>query len=135
MELTAYECNQLIKDTIRKGHMACVYNAPLLEAQKSGCLYTKYIDDKLVCFAYGRRLKRRDIFVLDKIGIAPESRGQGYGTTIINKIKSEQGVPIRVDVSSKNTQALNFYLQNGFEYKSKKYIGTNKDIPIDVLST
>ena len=57
-----------------------------------------------------------------KIGIMKSCQRQNYGSLILNKIKKLNDIrKIFLEVSVENTQAINFYLKNGF-----RNIGTRK---------
>ena len=58
-----------------------------------------------------------------QIGIMKSCQRKKYGSLIINKIKKLKDIrKIFLEVSVENTQAINFYLKNGF-----KKIGIRKD--------
>ena len=58
----------------------------------------------------------RDEIEIIKIGIMKSYQRKNYGSLIINKIKKLNGIrKIFLEVSFENTQAINFYLKNGFK--------------------
>jgi len=57
-----------------------------------------------------------------RIGITKSHQRKNYGTLIINKIKKLNVKRIFIEVSVENSQAINFYIKNGF-----KKIGIRKD--------
>ena len=64
----------------------------------------------------------KDEIEIIKIGIMKSYQRKNYGSLIINKIKKLNDITkIFLEVSCENTQAINFYLKNGF-----KKIGTRK---------
>ena len=64
----------------------------------------------------------RDEIEIIKIGIMKSCQRKNYGSLIINKIKKLKDIrKIFLEVSVENTQAINFYLKNGFTK-----IGTRK---------
>ena len=64
----------------------------------------------------------RDEIEIIKIGIMKSYQRKNYGSLIINKIKKLNDIrKIFLEVSFENTQAINFYLKNGF-----KKIGVRK---------
>ena len=64
----------------------------------------------------------RDEIEIIQIGIMKSCQRKNYGSLIVNKIKKLKDIrKIFLEVSEENTQAINFYLNNGF-----KEIGTRK---------
>ena len=58
----------------------------------------------------------KDEIEIIKIGIMKSYQRKNYGSLIINKIKKLNNIrKIFLEVSYENTQALNFYLKNGFK--------------------
>ena len=58
----------------------------------------------------------RDEIEIIKIGIMKSRQRKNYGSLIINKIKKLNNLrKIFLEVSIENTQAINFYLTNGFK--------------------
>ena len=58
----------------------------------------------------------RDEIEIIKIGIMKSCQRKNYGSLIINKIKKLNDIrKIFLEVSFENTQAINFYLKNGFK--------------------
>ena len=77
----------------------------------------------------------RDEIEIIKIGILKSSQRKNYGSLIVNKIKKLKDIrKIFLEVSVENTQAINFYLKNGFKKKGirKAYYKVNKQ-RIDAL--
>ena len=65
----------------------------------------------------------KDEIEIIQIGITKLCQRKNYGSLIINKIKKLNDIKkIFIEVSVDNTQAINFYLKNGF-----KRIGLRKD--------
>ena len=80
----------------------------------------KVLDQIVVGFIVFYRVK--DEIEIIKIGIMKSCQRKNYGSLIINKIKKFKNIrKIFLEVSIENTQAINFYLKNGF-----KKIGTRK---------
>ena len=58
----------------------------------------------------------KDEIEIIKIGIMKSCQRKNYGSLIINKIKKLNDIrKIFLEVSFENTQAINFYLKNGFK--------------------
>ena len=58
----------------------------------------------------------RDEIEIIQIGIMESCRRKNYGSLLINKIKKLKDIrKIFLEVSVENTQAINFYLKNGFK--------------------
>ena len=77
----------------------------------------------------------RDEIEIIKIGIMKSYQRKNYGSLIINKIKKLNKIrKIFLEVSFENTQAINFYLKNGFKKIGvrKAYYKLNKQ-KIDAL--
>ena len=64
----------------------------------------------------------RDEIEIIQIGIMETCQRKNYGSLLVNKLKKLKDIrKIFLEVSVENTQAINFYLKNGF-----KNIGTRK---------
>ena len=71
----------------------------------------------------------KDEIEIIKIGISKSYQRQNYGSLIINKVKKLNDIKkIFLEVSVENTQAINFYLKNGFKKIGirKAYYKVNK---------
>jgi len=81
----------------------------------------KISTQKIIGFVHFYHVK--DEIEIIKIGIIKSYQRKSYGSLIINKIKKLNGVKkIFLEVSVENSQAINFYLKNGF-----KKIGIRKN--------
>ena len=77
----------------------------------------------------------RDEIEIIQIGIVKSCQRKNYGSLIVNKIKKLKHIrKIFLEVSVENTQAINFYLKNGFKKIGirKAYYKVNKQ-RIDAL--
>ena len=77
----------------------------------------------------------RDEIEIIQIGIVKSCQRKNYGSLIVNKIKKLKDIKkIFLEVSVENTQAINFYLKNGFKKIGirKAYYKVNKQ-RIDAL--
>ena len=93
----------------------------------------KVLDQIVVGFIVFYRVK--DEIEIIKIGIMKSYQRKNYGSLIINKIKKLNNIrKIFLEVSIENTQAINFYLKNGFKKIGirKAYYRVNKQ-RIDAL--
>ena len=73
--------------------------------------------------------KVKDEIEIIQIGIIKSCQRKNYGSLIINKIKRLNNIrKIFLEVSVENTQAINFYLKNGFKKIGirKAYYKANK---------
>ena len=71
----------------------------------------------------------RDEIEIINIGIKKSCQRKNYGSLIVNKIKKLKNIrKIFLEVSVENTQAINFYLKNGFKKIGirKAYYKVNK---------
>ena len=71
----------------------------------------------------------RDEIEIIQIGIIKSCQRKNYGSLIVNKIKKLKDIKkIFLEVSVENTQAINFYLKNGFKKtgRRKAYYKVNK---------
>ena len=87
----------------------------------------KVLDQIVVGFIVFYRVK--DEIEIIKIGIMKSCQRKNYGSLIINKIKKLNNIrKIFLEVSIENTQAINFYLKNGFKKIGirKAYYRVNK---------
>ena len=93
----------------------------------------KVLDQIVVGFIVFYHVK--DEIEIIKIGIMKSCQRKNYGSLIINKIKKLNNIrKIFLEVSTENTQAINFYLKNGFKKIGirKAYYRVNKQ-RIDAL--
>lgn len=93
----------------------------------------KVLDQIVVGFIVFYHVK--DEIEIIKIGIMKSCQRKNYGSLIINKIKKLNNIrKIFLEVSIENTQAINFYLKNGFKKIGirKAYYRVNKQ-RIDAL--
>ena len=93
----------------------------------------KVLDQIVVGFIVFYRVK--DEIEIIKIGIMKSCQRKNYGSLIINKIKKLNNIrKIFLEVSTENSQAINFYLKNGFKKIGirKAYYKVNKQ-RIDAL--
>ena len=74
----------------------------------------------------------KDEIEIIQIGIIKSCQRKNYGSLIVNKIKKIKDIrKIFLEVSVENTQAINFYLKNGFKKVGRRkayYKGNNKRI-------
>jgi len=124
MEITAKECNALIKNEIRNGIMWVVFNANIDKAKSKGLFFTKWDGDKFIGFMLCRLLKRSGILSLDKIGIHKDYRRKGLGRAFLNDLL-KYNLPIKLDVASNNADAIRFYEGFGFHKVGDKQLGKN----------
>ena len=93
----------------------------------------KISTQKIVGFVIFYHVK--DEIEIIQIGITKSCQRKNYGSLIINKIKRLKDIgKIFLEVSVENTQAINFYLKNGFKKIGirKAYYRVNKQ-RIDAL--
>ena len=83
-----------------------------------------------VCFFHVR-----DEIEIIKICIIKSHQRKNYGSILINEIKKLNIKKIFLEVSIKNTNAINFYLKNGFQKIGvrKGYYANDKSSRIDAL--
>ena len=79
----------------------------------------KIVTTKIIGFVYFYHVQ--DEVEIIKIGILKLYQRKSYGSLLINKIKKLNIKKIFIEVSLGNSQAIKFYLKNGF-----KKIGTRK---------
>jgi len=73
----------------------------------------KIVTTKIIGFVFFYHVK--DEVEIIKIGILKLYQRKSYGSLIINEIKKLNIKKIFLEVSAENSQAINFYLKNGFE--------------------
>ena len=74
----------------------------------------KILTQKIIGFVIFYHVK--DEIEIIQIGIMKACQRKNYGSSIINKIKKLNDIrKIFLEVSVENTQAINFYLKNGFK--------------------
>lgn len=52
---------------------------------------------------------------VDSLFVAPDQRGTGLGTALMDHARKMAGLPLSVDVNEQNSQAVGFYERLGFE--------------------
>ena len=124
MQITAKECNELIKDEIHNGTMWVVFNANIEIAKSKDLFFTKWDGDKFIGFMLCRLLKRAGKLSVDKIGIHKDYRRKGLGTAFLNELL-KYNLPIKLDVATKNDDAIRFYEGFGFLKVGEKQLGKN----------
>lgn len=124
MEITAKECNELIKDEITNGTMWVVFNANIQRAKEKGLFFTKWDGERFIGFMICRLLKRTSKISLDKIGIHKDYRQKGLGRAFLNELL-KYNLPIKLDVASNNENAIRFYEGFGFRKVGEKVLGKN----------
>ena len=77
----------------------------------------------------------KDEVEIIKIGINKSHQRQNYGSLLIEEIKKLRIKKIFLEVSSKNNNAINFYLKHGFQNIGRRngYYTDNKNFRIDAL--
>jgi ribosomal protein S18 acetylase RimI-like enzyme len=124
MEITAKECNELIKDEIHNGTMWVVFNSNIEIAKQKGLFFTKWDGDTFIGFMICRLLKRSGILSIDKLGIHKNYRRNGLGRALLNELL-KYNLPLKLDVATKNEGAIRFYEGFGFRKVGEKQLGKN----------
>ncbi len=85
-----------------------------------------YVDDKPIGFMQyqvANNLENYKYLVLDELVIDSEYRGQGFGTKLLEYLENQAKVlnlsGIRLLSGVKREKAHEFYIKNGYEFKSK----------------
>ena len=124
MQITAKECNALIKNEITNGTMWVVFNANIEIAKQKGLFFTKWDGDTLIGFMLCRILKRTGVMAIDKIAIHQNYRRNGLGKEFLNELL-KYNLPLKLDVATKNEDAIRFYEGFGFRKIGEKQLGKN----------
>lgn len=124
MQITAKECNELIKDEISNGTMWVVFNANIEIAKAKGLFFTKWDGDRFIGFMLCRLLKRSGMISIDKIAIHQDYRKKGLGKEFLQHLL-KYNLPLKLDVASKNEDAIRFYEGFGFRKVGEKQLGKN----------
>lgn len=124
MQITAKECNALIKDEITNGTMWVVFNANIEIAKQKGLFFTKTDGDILIGFMLCRLLKKSGVISIDKIAIHTDYRKRGLGKEFLEHLL-EYNLPLKLDVATKNENAIRFYERFGFRKVGEKQLGEN----------
>ena len=124
MIVTAKECNALIKSEITNGTMWVVFNANIEIAKQKGLFFTKFDGDTLIGFMLCRILKRTGVMAIDKIAIHQNYRRNGLGKEFLNELL-KYNLPLKLDVATKNEDAIRFYEGFGFRKVGEKQLGKN----------
>ena len=104
----------------------------IFEKQTSNVIW-KIEEKKIIGFVSFFHVK--DEIEIIKIGIAESYQRKNYGSILINEIKKLKIKKIFLEVSVQNTNAINFYLKNGFQQIGirKGYYLNNNSSRIDAL--
>ena len=124
MEITAKQCNALIKNEISNGTMWVIFNSNVEIAKQSGLFFTKFDGDTLIGFMICRLLKRSGVISIDKIAIHQDYRNKGLGKEFLNELL-KYNLPLKLDVVTKNENAIRFYEAFGFRKVGEKQLGKN----------
>ena len=124
MEITAKQCNALIKNEISNGTMWVIFNSNVEIAKQSGLFFTKFDGDTLIGFMLCRLLKRSGVISIDKIAIHQDYRRKGLGKGLLNELL-QYNLPIKLDVATNNGDAIRFYERFGFRKVGEKQLGKN----------
>jgi len=124
MTITAKECNALIQSEIRNGTMWVIFNANVDIAKQKGLFFTKMDGDTLIGFMLCRLLKRSGVISIDKIAIHKDYRKKGLGKEFLQHLL-EYNLPLKLDVATKNENAIRFYEAFGFRKVGEKQLGKN----------
>ena len=124
MTITAKECNALIKDEITNGTMWVVFNANIEIAKQKGLFFTNTDGDTLIGFMLCRLLKKTAVISIDKIAIHQDYRNKGLGRELLNELL-KYNLPLKLDVATKNENAIRFYEAFGFHKVGEKQLGKN----------
>ena len=133
MVITAKECNALIKNEITNGTMWVVFNANIEIAKSKGLFFTKMDGDTLIGFMLCRLVKRSGVMAIDKIAIHQDYRSKGLGKEFLNELL-KYNLPLKLDVASKNENAIRFYEGFGFRKVGEKQLGKNHIITYEFRS-
>ena len=103
----------------------------LLQDINKNELYIGFVDDKLVCaFVMNEECNKdynngkwegKDLTfkIIHRLCVNPEFQNKGIGTATVNyieeQVKSKNGKSIRLDVFSKNPQAIHLYEKSGYK--------------------
>jgi ribosomal protein S18 acetylase RimI-like enzyme len=129
MENIYKQITEIIKTEVKNKLMGCIYRVLLQKSINEKLFYSVQENDKIIGFAICRFLKTKNLLSIDKIGVHKDFRGKNIGTKIINDIKLNYQY-IRIDVVSKNTNAISFYEKNGFQKRGSKILGENINVTI-----
>jgi ribosomal protein S18 acetylase RimI-like enzyme len=124
MIVTAKECNALIQSEISNGTMWVVFNSNIEMAKQKGLFFTKWDGDKLIGFMLCRLLKKSGVLSIDKIAIHQDYRKKGLGKEFLTHLL-EYNLPLKLDVATKNENAIRFYERFGFRKVGEKQLGKN----------
>ena len=121
---------QIEKSTLQKH--SSKKQLKILENQTSHLIW-KIEKGKILGFVSFFHVK--DEIEIIKICIIKSYQRKNYGTRLINEIKKLKIKKIFLEVSVENTNAIKFYLKNGFEQIGvrKGYYTTNRSSRIDAL--
>lgn len=102
----------------------------LKEWQSIGTVFNVYLEDKVVGFFY-IRFGGQDVAWLEEVFIIEEFRGKGIGKQTFNKLdelmKERHINAMFVDVIPRNTSAIKFYRDCGFDHLNMIQLRKNYD--------
>jgi ribosomal protein S18 acetylase RimI-like enzyme len=127
LEHTYQQCKTIIDSEVKYKLMGWIYRVLLDKSMQDGLFFCEKDDQQIIGFALCRKLTRKGIISIDKIGVHPQYRRQGIGQVLINRVK-QLGLPVKLDVTANNQTAIRFYLKNGFQITGTKVLGQQTQV-------
>ena len=130
--------NDVFADLFHKLHSNIRQFFPLDEVQKRET-YLWFENDELVGSIRIYHNKEEDCYEIERVMVAPQSQGKGYGTKLLNfivaKLQQTNRTPIILTVAACNDKAIKLYEKIGFVPIGEEMDEWKIDVTVLELST
>ena len=128
--------NDIFTDLFHKLHSNIRQFFPLDEVQKRET-YLWFENDELVGSIQIYHDKKENYYEIERVMVAPQSQGKGYGTKLLNfivaKLQQNNRTPIILKVAACNDKAVKMYEKIGFVPVSEEMDEWKIDVTVPVL--
>ena len=129
--------NDIFADLFHKLHSNIRQFFPLDEVQKRET-YLWFENDELVGSIRIYHNKEENCYEIERVMVAPQSQGKGYGTKLLNfivaKLQQTNRTPIILTVAACNDKAVKMYEKIGFVPISEEMDEWKIDVTVSALS-
>jgi len=129
--------NAIFADLFHKLHSNIRQFFPLDEVQKRET-YLWFENNELVGSIRIYHNKEENCYEIERVMVAPQSQGKGYGTKLLNfivsKLQQTNRTPILLTVAACNDKAVKMYEKMGFVPVSEEMDEWKIDVTVPVLS-
>ena len=86
------------------------------------------LSQETINFGFVSFVDKGDFLYIDKLYLIKEYRHQGIGKLIFKNLLNFYKKPLKLNVNQKNMNAINAYLNSGFEIEKEEYIKLNDSL-------